>query len=143
MNQTQMVERFFEELSKIKSSSNTIKKYPSIFITRHNRSMIVSNFGEICNKHNRDPENMKNYIETALFGKIMNDGKITLSINGILTIHQNIASSAINETIKTYLDEYCKCHQCGNFKTDLVKEERVMCIVCMACNSKKPIKMNF
>ncbi len=143
MNQTQMIKRFYEELGRIRTSSIAIKKYPPIFITKHNRSMIVTNFGEICNKITRDPENLKNFIEFELFGKLLNDGMITLSTNGILTIHKSISSDVINGTIKNYLDEYCKCHQCKNFKTGLIKEDRITYIICTACNSKKPIKPKF
>ena len=143
MDQNAMIDRFFEKLSEIKSSVNIIKKYPPILISRHNRSMIVRNFGEICNLMNRNPENMKNFIENTIFGKVSNNGKITLSETGILEFHEFVSSETINGTIKKYLNEYCKCHQCENLKTSLVKDDRIFYIECLGCNSKKPIRMNF
>ena len=135
MNQINMINRFYEKMPK----SDIKKKYPEFLFKKNNKKIIIINFSKICNELNRDIEDIKNYIEKLIFGNL-NNGKITLSSDGMMILHDNISITTIKNSISSYIDLFSKCGNCENIITEIYKEDRINYIYCNNCKSKKPIK---
>ena len=144
MDSIEILNRFYIKLGEQKNKKNIMKEYPKILTVIHNRSIIVTNFGEICNKINRNPHLIKDFIEIELFEKIMpsNESKISLG-NSKLTISANIPMENVKNAIKKYISYYVECCQCKNLNTELLKELRVYTIKCLSCNSVLPVNNKY
>ena len=144
METNEILNKFYSRLSELKLKKNIgkyVKESPKILTIVHNRAIIVTNFGEICNKINRNPNNIKDFIEIMLFEKILssNESKIALS-NEKLVISAMLPIENVKSSIKKYINIYVECIQCKNLNTELIKELGTNMIKCLACNSIHPVK---
>lgn len=108
-------------------------------ITRKNRKTFIENFGAICKSINRDPETVRDYFEKSL---VLNPGDITLSLTHILTITGSHTSSNLKKHLQDYIMTFVICteQKCGSGNTELIKENRILWLLCKKCNCKKAIK---
>jgi|APCry1669192647_1035423.scaffolds.fasta_scaffold01793_3 translation initiation factor 2 subunit 2 len=144
METIEILNKFYSRLSEQKLKKNIgkyVKESPKILTIIHNRAIIVTNFGEICNKINRNPNHIKDFIEVMLFEKILssNESKIALS-NEKLVISAMLPIENVKASIKKYINLYVECAQCKNLNTELIKEVGTNMIKCLACNSIHPVK---
>jgi translation initiation factor 2 subunit 2 len=93
---------------------------------------IITNFKQICSYMRRDPEHVLKFLqkELAAPGSIKGDR---------LVLTRKINSSAINEKIKLYADTYVICRECKKPDTEIMKQDRISFIHCLACGAKKSI----
>lgn len=97
------------------------------------KTTILENFVEIADKVRRDKDHLMKYIlgELGTSGKI--DGTRAI-FNGKFEI------PLIKAIIKSYVDDYVICSECGKPDTRLVKDDRVMILRCDACGSHRPVR---
>jgi translation initiation factor 2 subunit 2 len=93
---------------------------------------IINNFKQICSYIRRNPEHVIKFLlkEIASPGTIKGDR---------LIITRKISSSLVNEKLKLYVDTYVLCKECKKPDTELVSEDRLHFIHCLACGAKKSI----
>ncbi len=93
---------------------------------------IITNFKQICSYMRRECSHVLKYLlkELASPGSMKEDR---------LILTRKIPSSLINEKIAKYVKEYVICKECGKPDTEIMKEDRVNLIHCLACGAKKPI----
>lgn len=96
---------------------------------------VLSNFIQIANLFGRTPEHMLKFIlkEIAAPGEIKKSGSVMIGTK--------VSASKINEKIKKYAHEFVLCPECGKPDTKIVKEGNINCLRCLACGSKKAVKM--
>lgn len=112
-----------------------MKKYPPVEILRYpNRTTVVKDFVDICNKLNRETDFVCDYIRTCMH----ENNNLTLSNNSLI-IGTYINNQVLFDIIKKYIDIYCMCSQCGNILTLLIKEDKIVYIQCNSCGSRKPL----
>lgn len=94
---------------------------------------IVSNFNQIANVLRREPEHLLKFVlkELATPGEIR---------KGAVIIGRKVSASRVNEKIEKYAKEYVICPECKKPDTQLVRENKVMFIKCLACGAKHPVK---
>ncbi len=97
------------------------------------KTTILENFIEITGKVRRDPDHMMKFLlgELGTSGKM--DGNRAI-FNGKFEI------ALIKAIIKSYVDDYVICSECGKPDTRLVKDDRVMILRCDACGSHRPVR---
>ncbi len=97
------------------------------------KTTILENFIEITGKVRRDPDHMMKFLlgELGTSGKL--DGNRAI-FNGKFEI------ALIKAIIKSYVDDYVICSECGKPDTRLVKDDRVMILRCDACGSHRPVR---
>jgi translation initiation factor 2 subunit 2 len=93
---------------------------------------IVTNFKQICSYIRRDCDHLLKFLlkELATPGSVKGDR---------LVLTRKMSSSMINEKIQLYVNTYVICKECKKPDTELIKENNVNFMHCLACGAKKPI----
>ena len=93
----------------------------------------LENFVEIAGIVRRDQEHLMKYLlgELGTAGKI--DGNRAI-FNG------KFESTLVNSLIRSYVEDYVICSECGKPDTRLVKDDRVMILRCDACGGHRPVR---
>lgn len=96
---------------------------------------ILSNFIQIAGLFSREPEHMLKFVlkEVAAPGEIKKSGSVILGTK--------VPASKINEKIRKYAHEFVLCSECGKPDTKIVKENNINYLRCLACGSKKAVKL--
>src|SRR5512136_232587 len=97
------------------------------------KTTVLENFAEIVGKVRRHHDHLMKFLlgELGTSGKI--DGNRAI-FNGKFEI------SLIKMIIKSYVDDYVICSECGKPDTRLVKDDRVMLLRCDACGGHRPVR---
>lgn len=93
---------------------------------------IVYNFGEICQKMNRDPRQLLKFLtkEMATAG----------SVDGTRVIFQGkFNDQTIKQLLHTYCDRFIICPICKRPDTRVEREDRFLFLICDACGAKSSI----
>jgi len=94
---------------------------------------IITNFKAICAVLRRDVQHLIKYLQRELATPaILQDTRLILS--------RKISSTLINEKIQRYVNEFVLCSECKKPDTQLMKEDRITQLKCMACGAKHPIR---
>ncbi len=96
------------------------------------KTTILENFIEITGKVRRDPDHVMKF----LLGELGTSGKM----DGNRAIFNGKFEIALIKAIKSYIDDYVICSECGKPDTRLVKDDRVMILRCDACGSHRPVR---
>jgi translation initiation factor 2 subunit 2 len=97
------------------------------------KTTVLENFAEIADIVRRDQDHLMKY----LLGELGTAGKI----DGIRAIFNGKFEPAlINGLIKSYVDDYVICSECGKPDTRLVKDDRVLLLRCDACGGHRPVR---
>lgn len=130
-----LINRLFEKLEGVSTKRLTIKKP---LITKKNKKTFIENFDAICKSINRDTETVREYFEKNLD---LTSGDITLSATKVLTITGNHNEENLMKHLKDYVTTYVICteQKCGSGNTELIKENRILWLVCKNCNCRKAI----
>ena len=80
----------------------------------------------------RNPEHFQKFLlkQLASSGQIEGDR---------LVLNQKVPSAKINQKIEEYVKEFVLCKECGKPDTELIKDERLTFIHCLACGAKHPV----
>jgi translation initiation factor 2 subunit 2 len=97
------------------------------------KTTVLENFAEIADIVRRDQDHLMKY----LLGELGTAGKI----DGTRAIFNGKFEPAlINGLIKSYVDDYVICSECGKPDTRLVKDDRVLLLRCDACGGHRPVR---
>lgn len=98
------------------------------------KTTVLRNFLDITTAINRDPNQVLQYLlrELGTAGsleerRVVFKGKVT--------------GQQVADRVKSYIDTYVICSECGRPDTRLVKEDRVAILECDACGARRPVKM--
>lgn len=94
---------------------------------------IISNFQQIAGVFRRPVEHLLKYVlrELATPGEMR---------KGAVIIGTKVSASRVNEKIEQYADEFVICPECKKPDTQLIKEDKVTFMKCLACGAQHPIK---
>ena len=97
------------------------------------KTTILENFAEIADKVRREPDHLMKFLmgELGTAGKI--DGSRAI-FNGKFEV------TLIRNIIKSYIEDYVICSECGKPDTRLVKDDRVVVLRCDACGGHRPVR---
>lgn len=96
----------------------------------------ITNFNQICDVLRRD----KMHVAKFLFKELATPGVIEPER---LVLNRKLTSAKINEKIEEYVKEFVECSECKKPDTELIKENRLMFIHCLACGAKKTVRATF
>ncbi len=96
------------------------------------KKTIITNFSHIVSYLRRNPEHFQKFLlkQLASSGEIDGDR---------LILNQKVPSAKINQKIEEYVKEFVLCKECGKPDTELIKDERLTFIHCLACGAKHPV----
>jgi len=132
MDYEQLLKKARSELPEITAAKDRFE-IPSVTGHIQGNKTIISNFNQIADALQRDPEHLLKFILTEL--ATPGDLKATGLILG-----SKIPASRINEKIKKYVDLFVICPECKRPDTKLTKEGPVTFLKCLACGARHPLK---
>lgn len=117
----------------VQSESTERFTVPEAKVYIEGKTTIFENFAEIAGIVRRDQDHLMKFLlgELGTAGKI--DGNRAI-FNG------KFEQSLINGLIKSYVEDYVICSECGKPDTRLVKDDRVLLLRCDACGGHRPVR---
>ena len=117
----------------VQSESTERFTVPEAKVYIEGKTTIFENFAEIAGIVRRDQDHLMKFLlgDLGTAGKI--DGNRAI-FNG------KFEQSLINGLIKSYVDDYVICSECGKPDTRLVKDDRVLLLRCDACGGHRPVR---
>ena len=96
------------------------------------KKTIITNLFQICSHIRRNPEHFQKFMikELAVSGQREGDRVV---------LNMNVPSLKINQKVEQYVKEFVICKECGKPDTELVKEDRLSFVKCLACGAKHPV----
>ena len=106
---------------------------PAAKVTHLGKKTIVMNFGDICDRLNRDPDAVAKYILREL-------GTAGSRAGSRITLSGAFQEQDLNSAIAKYVESSVLCKVCHLPDTKLLKEGKQAFIRCEACGAKYQVK---
>ena len=131
-NYEELLEEAHKKIKKIDSTGNRFE-IPKIEGHFEGKKTILTNFLQIASHIRRKPEHFQKFIlrELATSGNIEGDR---------LILNNTIPSAKINSKIEDYVKEFVLCKECKKPDTEIVKEDRLTFVHCLACGAKHSVR---
>jgi len=129
-------EKLLDEVySKVKKPEGTGERFEIPKIEGHieGKKTILTNFFQIASHIRRDPEHFQKFMLRELAASGQREGdRLVLNIK--------VPSTKINQKIEEYVKEFVLCKECKKPDTELIKEDRLAFIHCLACGAKHSVR---
>jgi len=123
-----------EAYKSIKTIESKIDRFEIPKVEGHieGNKTIITNFKQICSYIRRDQEQVLKFLlrELASPGSMKGER---------LVFTRKIPSSLINNKLGVYIQDYVICKECKKPDTEILREDRLAFIHCLACGAKKYI----
>lgn len=134
MNQYEkMLEEAYKKVKQVSHVKEDRFNLPKIKGYFEGRKTILTNFFQIVNYIRRNPEHFQKFILRELAASGQKDGE-----RFILNI--KVPSKKINQKIEEYVKEFVLCRECKKPDTELIKEDRLTFLHCLACGAKHSVR---
>jgi len=124
-----------EAYGKVKTIESNGERFEIPKIEGHfeGKKTILTNFFQIASHLRRNPEHFQKFLlkELATSGQKENDR---------LVLNNKIPSAKINSKIEDYVREFVLCKECNKPDTEIIKEDKITFIHCLACGAKHPVR---
>ncbi|MFA4953612.1 MAG: translation initiation factor IF-2 subunit beta [Candidatus Pacearchaeota archaeon] len=134
MEYEQLLNEAYKNIKQVSPGSNgerfEIPKAEGYF---EGKKTILKNFFQIKDYIRRDPVHFQKFLlkELATSGQIEGDR---------LILNNKIPSVKINQKIEQYIKEFVICRECRKPDTEIIKEDRLSFIHCLACGAKHSVR---
>jgi translation initiation factor 2 subunit 2 len=124
-----------EAYSKVKHVNASGERFEIPKIEGHfeGKKTLLTNFLQIASHFRREPEHFQKFLlkELAAAGQIEGDR---------LVLNMKVPSAKINQKIEEYAKEFVICKECGKPDTQIIKQDRMSSLHCLAFGAKQPIR---
>tara|TARA_Y100000310_G_C20664977_1_gene806988 strand:- start:1554 stop:1964 length:411 start_codon:yes stop_codon:yes gene_type:complete len=127
-----LLEEAYKKVKPIKDSGERFE-IPKVQGHAEGTKTILTNLPQIASLLRREQEHILKFLlkELATSGKIK-DSRVILQ--------RKIPSSKINDKIQEYAKEFVLCRECKKPDTELMKEDRITFVHCLACGAKHSVR---
>ncbi|GBE19567.1 translation initiation factor IF-2 subunit beta [archaeon BMS3Abin17] len=127
-----LLEQAYKQVKKV-DTSNSRFEIPKIEGHIEGKKTILTNFLQIASHLRREPEHFQKFLlrELAASGHIEGER---------LVLNNKVPSTKINQKIEDYAKEFVLCKECSKPDTELIKEDRLTFIHCLACGAKHSVR---
>ena len=124
-----------EAYGKVKKQEGNGERFEIPKVEGHfeGKKTIITNFFQIASFLRRNPEHFQKFMLRELAASGQKEGDR-------LVLNMTVPSAKINQKVEQYVKEFVLCEQCGKPDTELVKEDRLSFIKCMACGAKHSVR---
>jgi len=131
-NYEQLLDEAYKKVKQVDTSSDRFE-IPKVEGHFEGRKTILSNFFQIASYIRRKPEHFQKFIlrELATSGQKEGDR---------LVLNNKVPSAKINQKIEQYVKEFVLCKECKKPDTELIKEDRLTFVHCLACGAKHSVR---
>jgi len=96
------------------------------------KTTVIRNFGDIVDVLRREPEH--------LLGYLLRELGTAGTIEGRRVVFKGkVTTAQVADRIKSSVDEYVLCSECSRPDTKIVKDDRVLILVCETCGAHRPV----
>lgn len=130
-NYEELLNQAYSQIKKTESNGERFEM-PKIEGHFEGRKTILTNFFQIATYIRREPDHFQKFIlkEIAVSGQREGDR---------LVLNMKVPSSKVAIKIEQYIKEFVLCKECGKPDTELVRQERINFIHCLACGAKHSV----
>ena len=128
-----LLKRAKESMPKPVSSGERFQ-VPEPDLIQEGKTTVLRNFVDITTAINRNPNQVLQYLLREL-GTAGAQEERRVVFKGKVTTQQ------VADRVKSYIDTYVTCSECGRPDTRLVKEDRIAMLECDACGARRPVKV--
>jgi translation initiation factor 2 subunit 2 len=106
---------------------------PRLYITTVGMRTIISNFNEVADVLNRDPQHILKFLTREMAtAATFNDNRAVFQ--------GKFKRDSFERLLQRYMEAFVICPVCKRPDTKIVKEKRLSFLVCNACGAKSSIK---
>ena len=133
MEYKKMLENVYKEVKQVSDKESKRFEVPKIRGSFEGKKTILTNFFQIADYIRRNHEHFQKFILKELATSGYRDGdRLVLNIK--------VPSVKINHKIEEYLKEFVLCKECKKPDTELIKENRLNFVHCLACGAKHSVR---
>lgn len=132
MDYEQLLNDAYEKVKKVDTNSERFE-IPKIEGHFEGKKTILTNFFQIALYLRREPEHFQKFILKELAASGHRDGER-------LILNIRVPSGKINQKIEQYVKEFVLCKECGKPDTEIIKEDRLSFLHCLACGAKHSVR---
>jgi translation initiation factor 2 subunit 2 len=96
------------------------------------KTTVIRNFGDIVDTLRRDADHLLGYLLRELGTAGTLEGRRVV-------FKGKVGTAQVADRIKDYVDEYVLCSECSRPDTKIVKDGRVLILVCETCGAHRPV----
>lgn len=124
-----------EAYSKVKQTGKNSGRFEVLKVEGHfqGKKTVVTNFLQIASHLRRQPEHLQKFLLRSLAASGQMEGDR-------LVLNMRVPSAKINQKILDYVNEFVLCRECGKPDTELVRQDRITFLHCLACGAKHPVR---
>jgi len=131
-NYEKLLDEAYKKVKQIKISNGRFE-IPKIEGHFEGRKTILTNFFQIASYIRRKPEHFQKFMLRELAASGQKEGNR-------LVLNIKVPSTKINQKIEQYVKEFVLCKECKKPDTELIKEDRLSFIHCLACGAKHSVR---
>ena len=128
-----MLENVYKEVKQVSDKESKRFEVPKIRGAFEGKKTILINFFQIADYIRRKHEHFQKFILKELATSGYRDGDR-------LILNMKVPSAKINHKIEEYLKEFVLCKECKKPDTELIKENRLNFVHCLACGAKHSVR---
>jgi translation initiation factor 2 subunit 2 len=132
MDYEKLLNKAYKEVKQIENNGERFE-VPKIKGHFQGKKTILTNFFQIASFLRRKPEHIQKYLVKELATSAYKEGDR-------LVLNNKIPSLKINDKINQYIKEFIICRECGKPDTELMKEDRLVFVHCLACGAKHSVR---
>jgi len=127
-----LLDEAYKNVKKI-NTSNERFEIPKVEGHFEGKKTILTNFFQIASHIRRKPEHFQKFMLKELAASGQKEGdRLVLNIT--------VPSLKINQKIEQYAKEFVLCKECGKPDTEIIKEDRLTFVHCLACGAKHSVR---
>jgi translation initiation factor 2 subunit 2 len=120
--------------SKLPEKAITKERFqlPEMDVIYEGKTTVFRNFGDIVDLIRREPSQVLGFLLKELGTAGTQDGRRVV-------FKGRVASKAIDDRIKNFVEMYVLCQECSRPDSHLIKEGRTVILECEACGAHRPV----
>jgi len=132
MTYEKLLEQAYSKVKQVKGTGERFE-IPKVDGHYQGKKTILTNFFQIATHIRRKPEHFQKFLlrELATSGNTEGDK---------LILNNKIPREKIDQKIEQYVKEFVLCKECGKPDTEIIKEDRLSFVRCLACGAKHSVR---
>jgi translation initiation factor 2 subunit 2 len=133
-----LINRAYNELKKEKKQK---KGFIKPEIKNHNRKSYISNFMKFCDSINREPEDVRKFInkDMGVDVSFISENNLDESNKTGLKFNNMHKQTHIMNCVTNYMKQYVLCEICRSGDTEIKKIDRIIFMCCGSCKGQRSI----
>ena len=135
MEYEKLLEEAYNKIKPIETGDRERFEIPKVEGHFEGKKTILTNFSQISSYLRRPHEHFQKFLlkGLAVSGQKESDR---------LVLNNKIPSTKIDQKTEQYAKEFVICRECNKSDTEIIKEDRISFICCLACGAKHSVRGN-